>query len=101
MNDRVEKRVNVWVRYIKTLIWECLLKFISGIRILSNAIEVYSVDGGNVAYAAHLIGFAVGIPFGLAWSKNWLKNFLITIALLVSYFIIVFFLIPIILNSIN
>jgi membrane associated rhomboid family serine protease len=66
-----------------------------------NAIAVYSGDGGNVAYAAHLIGFAVGIPFGLAWSKNWLKNLLITIALLVSYFIIVVFLIPIILNSIS
>jgi membrane associated rhomboid family serine protease len=66
-----------------------------------NAIAVYSGDGGNVAYAAHLIGFAVGIPFGLAWSKNWLKNLLITMALLVSYFIIVVFLIPIILNSIS
>ena len=66
-----------------------------------NAIAVYSGDGGNVAYAAHLIGFAVGIPFGLVWSKNWLKNLLITIALLVSYVSIVVFLLPIILNSIS
>jgi membrane associated rhomboid family serine protease len=66
-----------------------------------NAFAVYSGDEGNVAYVAHLIGFAIGIPFGLAWSKNWLKNLLITLALLISYFIIVVFLIPIIVNAIS
>jgi rhomboid protease GluP len=65
-----------------------------------NLIAVYNVEGGNVAYIAHLIGFAVGIPFGLAWSKNWLKNLLITIALLIVFLIVVTFLIPIILNAI-
>ena len=65
-----------------------------------NLIAVYSGEGGNVAYIAHVIGFAVGIPFGLAWSKNWLKNLLITIGLLIVFLIVVTFVIPIILNAI-
>jgi membrane associated rhomboid family serine protease len=65
-----------------------------------NLVAVYYGDGGNVAYIAHVIGFAVGIPFGLAWSKNWLKNLLITIALLIVFLIVVAFLIPIILSVI-
>ena len=66
-----------------------------------NAIAVYSSAEGNVAYIAHIIGFAIGIPFGLAWSKNWLKNLLITIALLAIYLIVVAVLIPIILSAIT
>jgi membrane associated rhomboid family serine protease len=66
-----------------------------------NAIAVYSNAGGNVAYIAHLIGFAVGIPFGVAWSKNWLKNLLISIALLIVFFIVAVFVIPIILNAVT
>jgi membrane associated rhomboid family serine protease len=66
-----------------------------------NAIAVYSGTEGNVAYIAHIIGFAIGIPFGLAWSKNWLKNLLITIALLAIYLIVVAILIPIILGAIT
>jgi rhomboid protease GluP len=66
-----------------------------------NAVAVYSGAGGNVAYIAHLIGFALGIPFGLAWSKNWLKNLLISIALLVVFLIVVAVVIPIILNAIT
>ena len=66
-----------------------------------NAIAVYSNAGGNVAYIAHLIGFAVGIPFGMAWSKNWLKNLLISIALLIVFLIVAVFVIPIILNAVT
>jgi rhomboid protease GluP len=66
-----------------------------------NAVAVYSGAGGNVAYIAHLIGFALGIPFGLAWSKNWLKNLLISIALLIVFLIVVAVVIPIILNAIT
>jgi membrane associated rhomboid family serine protease len=66
-----------------------------------NAIAVYSDAGGNVAYIAHLIGFAVGIPFGMAWSKNWLKNLLISIALLIVFLIVAAFVIPIILNAVT
>lgn len=66
-----------------------------------NAVAVYYGAGGNVAYIAHVIGFAVGIPFGLAWSKNWLKNLLITIALLVIFLIVVTIVIPIILSAIG
>jgi rhomboid protease GluP len=66
-----------------------------------NAVAVYSGAEGNVAYIAHIIGFAIGIPFGLAWSKNWLKNLLITIALLAIYLIVVAILIPIILSAIS
>ena len=65
-----------------------------------NAIAVYSSAEGNVAYIAHIIGFAIGVPFGLAWSKNWLKNLLITIALLIVFLLVVTFVIPIILNAI-
>jgi membrane associated rhomboid family serine protease len=66
-----------------------------------NAVAVYYGAEGNVAYIAHLIGFAIGIPFGLAWSKNWFKNLLITIALLAIYFIVVAILIPTILGAIS
>jgi membrane associated rhomboid family serine protease len=66
-----------------------------------NAVAVYSGAGGNMAYIAHLIGFAVGIPFGLAWSKNWLKNLLITIAMLIVFLIVVAFVVPIILSAIG
>ena len=66
-----------------------------------NAVAVYSGAGGNVAYIAHLIGFAVGIPFGLAWSKNWLKNLLVTIAMLIVFLIVVAFVVPIILSAIG
>ena len=66
-----------------------------------NAIAVYSGTEGNVAYVAHIIGFAIGVPFGLAWSKNWLKNLLISIALLIVYIIIVSIVIPAILSAIT
>ena len=66
-----------------------------------NALAVYSGAEGNVAYVAHIIGFAIGVPFGLAWSKNWLKNLLISIALLIVYIIIVSIVIPAILNAIT
>lgn len=66
-----------------------------------NAVAVYYGAEGNVAYIAHIIGFAIGIPFGLAWSKSWLRNLLITIALLAVYLIVVAFLIPIILSAIT
>jgi hypothetical protein len=65
-----------------------------------NALAVYSGTEGNVAYVAHIIGFAIGVPFGLAWSKSWLKNLLISIALLIVYIIVVSVVIPIILNAI-
>jgi membrane associated rhomboid family serine protease len=66
-----------------------------------NMVAVYYGAEGNVAYIAHIIGFAIGIPFGLAWSKNWFKNLLITIALLAIYLIVVAILIPIILGAIS
>jgi membrane associated rhomboid family serine protease len=65
------------------------------------ALAVFSGAEGNVAYIAHIIGFAIGVPFGLAWSKNWLKNLLISIALLIVYIIIVSIVIPLILNAIT
>ena len=66
-----------------------------------NAVAVYYGAEGNVAYIAHVIGFAIGIPFGLAWSKSWLRNLLITLALLAVYLLIVAVLIPIILSAIT
>jgi membrane associated rhomboid family serine protease len=66
-----------------------------------NAVAVYYGAEGNVAYIAHIIGFAIGIPFGLAWSKSWLRNLLITIALLGVYLLIVAVLIPSILSAIT
>jgi membrane associated rhomboid family serine protease len=43
----------------------------------------------NVAYAAHIIGFLVGIPFGILLSREWKKNLLITLALFVLYLFII------------
>ena len=64
-----------------------------------NALAVYSGAEGNVAYIAHIIGFAIGIPFGLAWSKNWLKNLVTSIVLLIVYIMVMSVLIPLILNA--
>ena len=66
-----------------------------------NALAVYYGAEGNVAYIAHVIGFAIGIPFGVKWSKNWFKNLLITIALLAVYLLVVVILVPYILNQIT
>jgi membrane associated rhomboid family serine protease len=65
-----------------------------------NAIAVYYGSEGNVAYMAHIIGFAIGIPLGMAWSKEWFRNLMITIALLAVYAVIVFILFPLVLNLI-
>ncbi len=66
-----------------------------------NALAVYFGTEGNVAYMAHIIGFAIGIPLGMAWSKGWFKNLLITIGLLAIYAAIVFILLPIIISIIT
>ena len=66
-----------------------------------NALAIYAGSEGNVAYIAHIIGFAIGVPFGLAWSKNWLKNLLISLALLIVYVIIVSIVTPAILSAIT
>jgi membrane associated rhomboid family serine protease len=66
-----------------------------------NALAVYSGAEENVAYIAHIIGFAIGVPFGLAWSKNWLKNLLISIALLIVYIVMVSIVIPAVLSAIT
>ncbi|MBN1244942.1 rhomboid family intramembrane serine protease [Candidatus Bathyarchaeota archaeon] len=93
------------VMLIKPLKFSILLFLPQGLvailYFMYNALAVYSGTEGNVAYIAHIIGFAIGIPFGLAWSKNWLKNLLITIALLIVYIIVVSVLIPAILSAIT
>ena len=61
---------------------------------LYNAAAVYLGVGGQVAYIAHVIGFAVGIPFAIAWSKEWKKNLLITLGLLIIYLVLQALLIP-------
>ena len=66
-----------------------------------NALAVYSGTEGNVAYVAHIIGFAIGVPLGLVWSKNWLRNLLISITMLIVYIIVVSVLIPLILSAIT
>jgi membrane associated rhomboid family serine protease len=43
----------------------------------------------NIAYAAHIIGFVIGIPFGIALSREWKKNLLITLALFALYLLII------------
>jgi membrane associated rhomboid family serine protease len=43
----------------------------------------------NVAYAAHIIGFVIGIPFGIALSREWKKNLLIALALFALYLFII------------
>ena len=74
---------------------------VATLYLVYNALAVYAGTEGNVAYVAHIIGFAIGVPFGLAWSKNWLKNLLISIALLIVYIIVVSILIPFILSAIT
>jgi membrane associated rhomboid family serine protease len=43
----------------------------------------------QVAYAAHIIGFLVGLPFGIALSDHWKRNLLITLLLLGIYLALV------------
>jgi membrane associated rhomboid family serine protease len=43
----------------------------------------------NIAYAAHIIGFLIGIPFGIVLSREWKKNLLITFALFALYLFII------------
>ena len=43
----------------------------------------------NVAYAAHIIGFLIGIPLGIALSREWKKNLLITLGLFALYLLII------------
>jgi membrane associated rhomboid family serine protease len=63
------------------------------IYLIYNIFSVQSGVEGNVAYASHLIGFAVGIPMGIAWTKNLTKNLLITVGLLLLYLAIALILI--------
>jgi membrane associated rhomboid family serine protease len=63
------------------------------IYLIYNIFAVQSGVEGNVAYASHLIGFAVGIPMGIAWTKNLTKNLLITVGLLLLYLAIALILI--------
>ncbi len=66
-----------------------------------NISAIYSGTEGNIAYIAHIIGFAIGVPFGIAWSEKWLKNLLITLLLLIIYILLVSILIPAILSAIS
>jgi membrane associated rhomboid family serine protease len=65
-----------------------ILYFIYNVAVVYDPSRIPGYDH-NVAYAAHIIGFLVGVPFGIAYSKQWKKNLLITLALLGIYLLIV------------
>jgi membrane associated rhomboid family serine protease len=68
---------------------------------LYNALAVYYHFQGDVAYASHIIGFAIGLPLGVAWSSKWKRNLLISIGLLVLYFVLLHLLITYVLPSLG
>ena len=70
------------------------LGLVAVIYIIYNILAVQSGAEGNIAYASHVIGFAIGIPIGVAWTKNLAKNLLITVGLLLLYLAIALILVP-------
>jgi membrane associated rhomboid family serine protease len=68
---------------------------------LYNAVAVYYGVQGDVAYIAHVIGFALGLPLGIAWSTQWKRNLLISIGLLLVYVILLSLLTTYILPSLG
>ena len=70
------------------------LGLVAIIYLIYNVLAVQSGAEGNIAYASHVIGFAIGIPIGVAWTKNLTKNLLITVGLLLLYVAIALFLVP-------
>ena len=70
------------------------LGLVAIIYLVYNILAVQSGTEGNIAYASHVIGFAIGIPIGIAWTKNLAKNLLITVGLLLLYLAIVLILVP-------
>ncbi len=70
------------------------LGLVAIIYLIYNILAVQSGAEGNIAYASHVIGFAIGIPIGIAWTKNLAKNLLITVGLLLLYVAIVLLLLP-------
>ena len=70
------------------------LGLVAIIYLIYNVLAVQSGAEGNIAYASHVIGFAIGIPMGIAWTKNLAKNLLITVGLLLLYLAIALIVVP-------
>jgi membrane associated rhomboid family serine protease len=81
------------VMLMKPLRWSWLLLMPVGLAailyFLYNLAAIYYGIQSEVAYIAHVIGFALGIPFGIAWTREWFRNLIVTIALLLLYFLLV------------
>jgi membrane associated rhomboid family serine protease len=65
-----------------------ILYFVYNVAVVYDPSRVPGYDH-QVAYAAHIIGFLIGIPLGIAISAHWKKNFLITLVLFGIYLLIV------------
>lgn len=50
-----------------------------------NLIAIQQGIVSNIGYAAHIIGFTIGLPLGISWSNKWKDNLLISLLLLVIY----------------
>ena len=77
------------------------LGLVALIYTIYNVIAIYTGVEGNVAYASHIIGFAVGIPFGAVWTKNLKRNSLIVLGLLIFYIFIAAFVVPYVLQTVG
>ncbi len=53
-----------------------------------NIIAIRSGAMGDVAYAAHIIGFVIGLFFGAKWNREWMKSLLYTVLLLAVYIVL-------------
>jgi membrane associated rhomboid family serine protease len=65
-----------------------IMYFVYNVAVVYDPSRIPGYDH-NVAYVAHIIGFAAGIPFGIALSPHWKKNLLITLALFGIYLAII------------
>jgi membrane associated rhomboid family serine protease len=56
--------------------------------LILNIIAIQTGAIGNVAYAAHVIGFVIGLFLGIRWNKKWDESLLYTIVLLAVYIVL-------------
>jgi len=76
------RKANLSLQFLSPIGPLALLFFLFNIAAVQNGVE------GNVAYAAHIIGFIIGLFFGASWNKEWIKSLFYTLVLLVVYIVL-------------
>jgi len=61
-----------------------IIYFVYNIVVVAEQSRIPGYDP-HIAYAAHIIGFLIGVPFGISLSSRWKRNLLITLLLFGVY----------------